>query len=54
MNLNGKIVTIFGGSGFLGTYAVRELAEAGYTIRIVCRNPDDSNGGDRSSWLDLL
>ncbi len=42
MNLNGKIVTIFGGSGFLGTYVVRELAERGYTVKIICRNPDDS------------
>ena len=42
MNLNGKIVTIFGGSGFLGTYVVRELAKLGYTIRIICRNPDAS------------
>jgi len=42
MNLNGKIVTVFGGSGFLGTYVVRELAESGYTVKIVCRNPDNS------------
>lgn len=42
MNLNGKIVTVFGGSGFLGTYVVRALAEAGYTIKIISRNPEYS------------
>lgn len=34
------VITIFGGSGFLGRYVVRQLAQAGYRIRIVSRNPE--------------
>ena len=33
-----KIITIIGGSGFLGRYAVQKLAEAGYSIKILCRH----------------
>ncbi len=36
----GKIVTIFGGSGFLGRHVVRALAKRGYRIRIAVRRPD--------------
>lgn len=36
----GKIVTIFGGSGFLGRHVVRALAQRGYRIRIAVRRPD--------------
>lgn len=35
-----KIVTIVGGTGFLGRYAVRRLARAGYRLRVVARRPD--------------
>jgi len=34
------LVTIFGGSGFVGRYAVRELAKAGWRIRAASRRPD--------------
>ena len=34
------LVTVIGGSGFLGRYIVQQLAEAGMRIRVVCRNPD--------------
>ena len=37
---NPKLVTVFGGSGFLGRYVVRALAERGYRIRVACRRPD--------------
>ena len=37
---NNELVTIFGGSGFLGRYAVRALAKRGYRIRAACRRPD--------------
>src|SRR5262245_39527686 len=36
----GSLVTIFGGSGFLGRYAVRALAADGWRIRAACRRPD--------------
>ncbi len=38
--LNGKLVTVFGGSGFLGRYIVRELAKKGYRVRVAVRRPD--------------
>jgi NADH dehydrogenase len=36
----GALVTIVGGSGFLGRYIVQKLAEAGYRIRVAVRNPE--------------
>ena len=35
-----KVVTIFGGSGFLGTQIVQVLARKGYRIRVAVRRPD--------------
>ncbi len=35
-----KVVTVFGGSGFLGRYVVRALAKRGHRIRVACRRPD--------------
>ncbi|HYY84943.1 MAG TPA: NAD-dependent epimerase/dehydratase family protein, partial [Beijerinckiaceae bacterium] len=35
-----QLVTVFGGSGFLGRYVVRSLAQRGYRIRIAVRRPD--------------
>jgi uncharacterized protein YbjT (DUF2867 family) len=34
------LVTVIGGSGFLGRYIVQRLAEAGYRVRVVVRHPD--------------
>lgn len=36
---NQKVVTVFGATGFIGRHVVRLLAEAGYTVRAVTRNP---------------
>src|SRR3954462_4529684 len=33
------LVTVFGGTGFVGRYAVRALARAGWRIRVACRRP---------------
>ncbi|SDR23058.1 complex I NDUFA9 subunit family protein [Pseudovibrio sp. Tun.PSC04-5.I4] len=38
--LNGKIITVFGGSGFVGRHTIRILAERGYSIRAAVRRPD--------------
>jgi uncharacterized protein YbjT (DUF2867 family) len=35
-----KVVTIFGGSGFVGTQIVQVLARKGYRIRVAVRRPD--------------
>lgn len=35
-----KLVTVFGGSGFVGTHLAQVLARAGYRVRIAVRRPD--------------
>jgi NADH dehydrogenase len=35
-----QLVTVFGGSGFLGRYVVRALAQRGYRVRVAVRRPD--------------
>jgi uncharacterized protein YbjT (DUF2867 family) len=40
MATSDKLVTIFGGSGFIGRQLVRSLARRGYRIRVACRRPD--------------
>ncbi len=35
-----KLVTVFGGSGFIGRNVVQALARRGYRVRVACRRPD--------------
>ncbi len=37
------LVTVFGGSGFIGRHTVRALAQAGYRIRVAVRRPKRAN-----------
>ena len=37
-----KLVTIYGGSGFLGRYIARRLAGLGWRVRVACRHPNDA------------
>lgn len=37
-----KLVTIFGGSGFIGRYIARRLAKDGWRIRVAVRNPNEA------------
>ncbi|MGO4706502.1 complex I NDUFA9 subunit family protein [Microvirga sp. 2MCAF38] len=38
-----QLVTVFGGSGFLGRHVVQALAKRGYRIRVAVRRPDLAN-----------
>ena len=35
-----SLITVFGGSGFLGRHLVRALARRGYRIRVAVRRPE--------------
>ncbi|ATQ68083.1 MULTISPECIES: complex I NDUFA9 subunit family protein [Methylosinus] len=37
---SGRLVTVFGGSGFIGRHVVGALARDGWRIRVACRRPD--------------
>lgn len=38
-----RLVTVFGGSGFVGRHVVRALTERGWRVRVACRRPDLAN-----------
>ena len=37
-----KLITVFGGSGFIGRYLVRELTQRGHRVRIATRRPNEA------------
>lgn len=37
-----KLVTIYGGSGFVGRYITRRMAKAGWRVRVAVRNPNEA------------
>lgn len=51
------LVTVFGGSGFLGRYATRELVKAGYRVRVAVRRPHlagDLRLAGTPGWVDIV
>lgn len=38
--MSGELVTVFGGSGFIGRILVQHLAKAGYRVRVAVRRPN--------------
>ncbi|MDA1287190.1 MAG: complex I NDUFA9 subunit family protein [Rhodobacterales bacterium] len=42
MPVSPKIVTIFGGSGFVGRYIARRLAKDGWRVRVAIRRPNEA------------
>jgi uncharacterized protein YbjT (DUF2867 family) len=40
---NGRTVTVFGGTGFLGRRIVRHLRDRGFSVRIASRHPDGAH-----------
>jgi NADH dehydrogenase len=51
-----RLVTVFGGTGFLGRRIVRHLREHGFSVRIATRHPDLSRslfGNDKSEFTSL-
>jgi uncharacterized protein YbjT (DUF2867 family) len=38
--MDSKLVTVIGGSGFVGRYVVQKLAEAGHRVRVAVRHPN--------------
>jgi uncharacterized protein YbjT (DUF2867 family) len=37
-----KLVTIYGGSGFVGRYITRRMAQQGWRVRVACRRPNEA------------
>lgn len=40
--MSGELVTVFGGSGFIGKTLVQQLAKAGYRVRVAVRRPNSA------------
>jgi uncharacterized protein YbjT (DUF2867 family) len=39
---NAKLVTIYGGSGFVGRYIARQMAKEGWRVRVAVRHPNEA------------
>src|SRR5262245_35356947 len=50
--MNGRIITVFGGTGFLGRHLARRLRADGFTVRVASRHPDPA--GDRDPKIQSI
>ena len=41
MSLRNQLVTVFGGSGFIGRYVVQKLAQQGARVKVAIRRPEE-------------
>ena len=51
------LVTLFGGSGFIGRYAARQLVKAGYRVRVAVRRPHlagEVRLAGAPGWVDIV
>ena len=46
--MNDRIVTVFGGTGFLGRHVVHRLRASGFTVRVASRHPPRTEHADRN------
>ena len=42
MSIAPKLVTIFGGSGFVGRYVAQRMAKEGWRVRVAVRRPNEA------------
>jgi len=52
-----KLVTLFGGSGFIGRYAARTLVKTGYRVRVAVRRPHlagEVRLAGAPGWVDIV
>jgi len=42
MSQSPKVVTIFGGSGFVGRYIARRMAKEGWRVQVAVRRPNEA------------
>ena len=47
--MSARTITVFGGSGFIGTEAVKQLSNAGFEVRVATRSPENYEAPEGTS-----